>query len=58
VSLLALSVLLSVGLFVSATAEVRIKGKPGSFPTVQQAVDASNWGDMVIVSIAIPMLKM
>jgi parallel beta-helix repeat protein len=49
VSLLALSVLLSAGLFVSAAAEVRIKGKPGSFPTIQQAVDAANPGDTVIV---------
>jgi parallel beta-helix repeat protein len=49
VSLLALSVLLSVSLFASAAAKVRIKGRPGSFPTIQQAVDAANPGDTVIV---------
>ena len=49
VSLLALSALLSVSLFVSAAAKVRIKGKPGNFPTIQQAVDAADPGDTVIV---------
>jgi parallel beta-helix repeat protein len=49
VSLLALSALLSVGLFVSAAAKVKIKGKPGSFETIQQAVDAADPGDTVIV---------
>jgi parallel beta-helix repeat protein len=49
VSLLALSALLSVSLFVSATAQVRIKGRPGSFLTIQQAVDAANPSDTVIV---------
>jgi parallel beta-helix repeat protein len=48
-SLLALSMLLSVSLFVSAEANVRIKGKPGSFPTIQQAVDAADPGATVIV---------
>lgn len=48
-SLLAFSALLSVSLFVSAAAQVRIKGKPGCFPTIQQAVDAADPGDTVIV---------
>jgi len=48
-SLLALSALLSVSLFVSAAAQVKIKGNPGSFSTIQQAVDAANPGDMVVV---------
>ena len=42
VSLLAFSALLSVSLFVSAAAQVRIKGNPGSFQTIQGAVDAAN----------------
>jgi parallel beta-helix repeat protein len=49
VSLLALSALLSISFSVSAAAQVRIKGRPGSFPTIQQAVDAANPGDTVIV---------
>ena len=39
VSLFALSGFLSVGLFVSAAAKVKIQGKPGGFETIQQAVD-------------------
>jgi nitrous oxidase accessory protein NosD len=49
VSLIAVSALLSVSLFVSAAAKVRIKGKPGTFTTIQQAVDAADPGDTVIV---------
>jgi nitrous oxidase accessory protein NosD len=49
VSLLAVSALLSASLFVSAAAQVRIKGKPGRFPTIQQAVDAADPGATVIV---------
>ena len=49
VSLLAFSAILSVSLFVSAAAQVRIKGNPGSFQTIQGAVDAANPGDTVIV---------
>jgi len=40
-SLLAFSALMSVTLFVSAAAQVRIKGNPGRFQTIQEAVDAS-----------------
>jgi nitrous oxidase accessory protein NosD len=49
VSLLAVSALLSASLIVSAAAQVRIKGKPGRFPTIQQAVDAADPGATVIV---------
>jgi nitrous oxidase accessory protein NosD len=49
VSLLAVSALLSASLFVSAAAQVRIKGKPGRFPTIQQTVDAADPGATVIV---------
>lgn len=49
VSLLVLSALLSVSLFVSAAAQVKIQGKPGSFLTIQQAVDAADPGATVIV---------
>src|SRR5262245_45668315 len=49
VSMLAFSALLSVSLFVSAADQVRIKGNPGTFQTIQQAVDAANPGDTVIV---------
>jgi len=49
VSLLAVSALLSASLVVSAAAQVRIKGKPGRFPTIQQAVDAADPGATVIV---------
>ena len=48
-SLLAFSALMSVSLFVSAAAQVRIKGNPGSFQTIQEAVDAANPNDTVIV---------
>src|SRR5262245_23124301 len=48
-SLLAFSALLSVSLFVSAAAQVRIKGNPERFQTIQEAVDAANPGDTVIV---------
>jgi len=48
-SLLAISALMSVSLFVSAAAQVRIKGNPGSFQTIQEAVDAANPGATVIV---------
>src|SRR5215813_9119917 len=49
VLLFALSGFLSVGLFVSAAAKVKIQGKPGGFETIQQAVDAAAPGDTVIV---------
>jgi len=48
-SLLAFSALMSVSLFVSAAAQVRIKGNPGRFQTIQEAVDAANPGATVIV---------
>jgi parallel beta-helix repeat protein len=48
-SLLAFSALMSVSLFVSAAAQVRIKGNPERFQTIQEAVDAANPGATVIV---------
>jgi len=48
-SLLAFSALMSVSLFVNAAAQVRIKGNPGRFQTIQEAVDAANPGATVIV---------
>src|SRR5499433_3735443 len=48
-SLLTFSALMSVSLFVSAAAQVRIKGNPGCFQTIQEAVDAANPGATVIV---------
>jgi len=48
-SLLAFSALMSVSLFVSAAAQVRIKGNPGRFQTIQEAVDAANPGATVII---------
>jgi parallel beta-helix repeat protein len=48
-SLLAFSALMSVSLFVSAAAQVRIKGNSGRFQTIQEAVDAADPGATVIV---------
>jgi parallel beta-helix repeat protein len=48
-SLLIFSALMSVSLFVSAAAQVRIKGNPECFQTIQEAVDAANPGATVIV---------
>jgi nitrous oxidase accessory protein NosD len=48
-SLLAFSAIMSVSLFVSSAAQVRIKGNPGRFQTIQEAVDAANPGATVIV---------
>jgi parallel beta-helix repeat protein len=49
ISLLIFSALMSVSLFVSAAAQVRIKGNPECFQTIQEAVDAANPGATVIV---------
>src|SRR5262249_44228542 len=47
-SLLTFSALMSVSLFVSAAAHVRIKGNPGCFQTIQEPATPPNRGPAIL----------